>query len=84
MLKVFDHATGTSTAYATKLEALAAGRFLARQLAAVHTLDGLLEDPEDDCLLIYGTVQDAAGRIIDAPPLVRVSFPGSARASQRA
>jgi hypothetical protein len=83
MLEVLDHTTGTTTTYATKLEALAAGRRLARQLAAARACDGLLEDPDDDRLLIYGTAQDTAGRIIDAPPLVRVSFPRKGRASQR-
>ena len=67
----------TSATYATRAAALAAGRFLARQLAAARALTGILEDPCDDGLLIYGTIQDETGKIIDVPLLVRVSFPGA-------
>lgn len=83
MPEVFDHTTGAATVYPTKLAALAAGRRLARQLAAARALGGLLEDPGDDRLLIHGTALDKAGRIVDAPPLVRVSFPKQGRLSRR-
>ncbi|MEK0084195.1 hypothetical protein [Benzoatithermus flavus] len=83
MPQVLDHATGTTTTYGTKTAALAAGRLLARRLAASRALTGILEDPRDDGLLIYGTVQDATGRIVDLPPLVRVSFPGPTRRPRR-
>jgi len=76
-LQVLRHAMETSATYATRAAALAAGRFLARQLAAARALTGILEDPCDDGLLIYGTIQDETGKIIDVPLLVRVSFPGA-------
>ncbi len=71
MLQVLNQVTGATTRYATRTAALAAGRRLARQLATAHALQGILEDPDDDRLLIYGTVQNAEGRIIEVPPLVR-------------
>jgi hypothetical protein len=77
MLQVLRHAMGTSATYATRAAALAAGRFLARQLAAARALTGILEDPCDDGLLIYGTIQDETGKIIDVPLLVWVSFPSA-------
>jgi hypothetical protein len=75
MLQVLNQVTGTVTTYATKAEALAAGRVLARELARAQAFRGILEDPCDDRLLIYGTVENEAGRIVEAPPLVQVSFP---------
>jgi hypothetical protein len=83
MLQVLNQVTGAATRYATRTEALAAGRCLARQLATAHAFQGLLEDPDDDQLLIYGTVENAEGRIIEAPPLVQVSFPRSPRRMRR-
>jgi hypothetical protein len=77
MLQVLSHAMGTTATYATRAAALAAGRFLARQLAAARALTGILEDPCDDGLLIYGTIQDETGKIIDVPLLVWVSFPSA-------
>jgi hypothetical protein len=79
MLQVLNQVTGATTSYTSESEALAAGRRLARQLATERALEGLLEDPCDDRLLIYGTVLNTAGRIIEAPPLVQVSFPSSSR-----
>jgi predicted ATPase len=43
----------------------------------------LLEDPDDDRLRIYGTVENAAGRIIAAAALVQVSFPRLSRRTRR-
>jgi hypothetical protein len=83
MLQVLNQVTGATTTYATRTEALAAGRLLARQLATARALEGILEDPDDDRLLIYGTVENAAGRIIEAPPLVQVSLPRVARRARR-
>jgi hypothetical protein len=83
MLQVLNHVTGVTTTYATRTEALAAGRLLARQLATARAFEGILEDPGDDRLLIYGTVQNAAGRIIEAPPLVQVSFARVSRGARR-
>jgi hypothetical protein len=77
MQQVLSHVMETSATYATRAAALAAGRFLARQLAAARVLTGILEDPCDDGLLIYGTRQDETGKIIDVPLLVRVSFPSA-------
>jgi hypothetical protein len=81
MLQVLDHVTGATTSYVA--EALAAGRFLARRLAVARSLEGILKDPCHDRLLIYGTVQNAAGRIIEVPLLVQVSFPRAARRARR-
>ena len=83
MLQVLNQMTGATTSYASRSEALAAGRRLARQLATEHALEGILEDPCDDRLLIYGTVLTTTGRIIEAPPLVQVSFPCSPRRTRR-
>jgi len=83
MLQVLNHVTGATTTYATRTKALAAGRLLARQLATARAFEGILEDPGDDRLLIYGTVQNAAGRIIEAPPLVQVSFARVSRGARR-
>jgi hypothetical protein len=83
MLQVLNQVTGAATRHATRTEALDAGRRLARQLATAHALQGLLEDPGDDRLLIYGTVENADGKIIEAPPLVQVSFPRSFRRTRR-
>jgi hypothetical protein len=83
MLQVLNQVTGATTRYATRTEALAAGRRLARELATARAFVGLLEDPDDDQLRIYGTVANAEGRIIEAPPLVQVSFPRSSRRPRR-
>jgi hypothetical protein len=83
MLQVLNPVTGATTRYATRTKALAAGRRLARQLATAHALQGLLEDPDDDRLLIYGTVENVEGKIIEVPPLVQVSFPCSPRRTRR-
>jgi hypothetical protein len=83
MLQVLNQVTGAATRYATRTEVLAAGRRLARQLATARSFAGLLEDPDDDRLLIYGTVENAEGRIVEAPPLVRVSLPRSSRRTRR-
>ena len=83
MLQVLNQVTGATTRHTTRTEALAAGRLLARQLATARAFEGILEDPGDDRLLIYGTVQNAAGRIIEAPPLVQVSFARVSRGARR-
>jgi hypothetical protein len=82
-VQVLNHVTGAITTYATRTEALDAGRVLARQLASARAFAGILEDPDDDRLLIYGTVQNAEGRIVEAPPLVQVSFPRLSRGARR-
>ena len=79
MLQVLNQVTGATTRYATRTAALAAGRRLARELATARAFAGILEDPDDDQLRIYGMVENAEGRIVEAPPLVRVSFPRSPR-----
>jgi hypothetical protein len=83
MLQVLNPVTGATTRYATRTEALAAGRRLTRELATACALAGILEDPDDDQLLIYGTVQNAEGRIIEVPPLVWVSFPHLSRRTRQ-
>ena len=83
MLQVLNQVTGAATRYATRTEALAAGRRLARELATARAFVGLLEDPDDDQLRIYGTVENAAGRIIAAAALVQVSFPRLSRRTRR-
>jgi hypothetical protein len=55
----------------------------AKTLTPQTLCEGILEDPGDDRLLIYGTVQNAAGRIIEAPPLVQVSFARVSRGARR-
>ena len=83
MLQVLNPVTGATTRYATRTEALAAGRRLTRELATACALAGILEDPDDDQLRIYGTVENADGKIIGAPPLVQVSFPRSSPRTRR-
>jgi hypothetical protein len=39
MLQVLNHVTGATTTYATRTEALAAGRLLARQLATARAFE---------------------------------------------
>jgi hypothetical protein len=80
---VLNQVTGATTRYATTTEALAAGRRLARELATARAFAGILEDPDDDQLRISGTVENAEGRIVEAPPLVRVSFPRSSQQTWR-
>jgi hypothetical protein len=83
MLQVLNQVTGATTRHATRTAALAAGRRLARQLAGAQAFAGLMEDPDDDRLLIYGTVENPAGRITEAAPLVQVSFPRLSRRTRR-
>jgi hypothetical protein len=72
MLKVVDHQTGAATAYDNLAEALAAGRFLADQLALGRGLRVVVEQACPGELLIGGEVQARVGEAVAIVPLAWV------------
>ena len=70
MFEVVDHFTGTTSMHATRAEALAAGRLLARRLAEMRGLGAIVEEHNSCDVLICGTVLDDSGEAIDLEPLV--------------
>jgi hypothetical protein len=70
MFEVVDHFTGTTSIHATRAEALAAGRLLARRLAEMRGLGAIVEEHNSCDVLICGTVLDDSGEAIDLEPLV--------------